>query len=57
MSNEDLKPTVSQMVRLTGSNTVQFMEQVASHIEKLEMEVARLQERVIQLESVENANR
>ena len=57
MNNEDMKPTVSQMVRLTGSNTVQFMEQVAGHIEKLEMEVARLQERVAQFESVENANR
>jgi hypothetical protein len=57
MTEENLKPTVSQMVRLTGSNTVQFMEQVANHIEKLEMEVARLQERVTQFESVENADR
>jgi ubiquinone biosynthesis protein UbiJ len=57
MSNEDLRPSVPQMVRMTGANTAQFMEQVAEHIEKLEMEVARLQERVTQLESVENANR
>lgn len=57
MSNEDLKPTVSQMLRMTGANTAQFMEQIAEHIEKLEMEVARLQERVAKYESEENADR
>jgi hypothetical protein len=57
MSNEDLRPSVGQMLRLTGANTAQFMEQVAEHIEGLEMEVARLQERVTQLESANNADR
>ena len=57
MSNEDLRPSVGQMLRMTGANTADFMNQVAEHIEKLEMEVARLQERVAQLESTENADR
>lgn len=51
MSNEDLKPTVGQMLRMTGSNTATFMEQVAIHVEKLEAEVLRLEQRVIELES------
>jgi hypothetical protein len=50
MSNEDLKPTVPQMLRMTGHNTQQFMEQIAIHIEKLEVEVARLEARVQELE-------
>ena len=50
MTNENLQPSVPQMLRMTGGNTAQFMEQVALHVEKLEMEVARLQERVSQLE-------
>ena len=50
MSNEDLKPTVPQMLRMTGENTAQFMEQVADHIDKLEAEVARLTARVNELE-------
>ena len=57
MSNEDLRPSVGQMLRMTGANTAEFMGQVADHVEKLEMEVARLQERVTQLESIENADR
>ena len=40
------KISVAEMLRATGSNTQKFMEQVALHVEKLEMEVARLQERV-----------
>lgn len=54
MSNEDLKPTVPQMLRMTGGNTAQFMEQVALHVEKLEMEVARLTELVDKLERKTN---
>jgi hypothetical protein len=50
MSNEDLKPTVAQMLRISGGNTAEFMEQVALHVEKLEMEVARLRERVADME-------
>jgi ubiquinone biosynthesis protein UbiJ len=51
MSNEDLRPSIGQMLRATGNNTAAFMEQVAEHIEKLESEVARLQQRVTELEA------
>ena len=50
MSNENLQHTVGQMLRMTGANNADFLEQVAIHVEKLEMEVARLQERVTELE-------
>lgn len=54
MSNENLEPnnlpTIPQMLRVTGGNTAQFMEQVALHIEKLEEEVIRLRSRVEDLE-------
>ena len=55
MSNENLVPpnlpSVPDMLRTTGGNTAQFMEQVALHIEKLEAEVARLTTRVQELEN------
>ena len=51
MSNEDLKPTVGQMLRMTGANTAQFMEQVAEHIEKLEAEIIRANTRLSELEA------
>lgn len=54
MSNENLQPTVGQMLRMTGVNNAQFLEQVAIHVEKLETEVARLQERVTELEGKQN---
>ena len=57
MTEEIKQPSVGQMLRLTGANTAQFMEQVAEHIEGLEMEVARLRERVTQLESANDADR
>lgn len=50
MTEENVQPTVGQMLRMTGANNAQFLEQVAIHVEKLEMEVARLQERVSALE-------
>ena len=59
MGNENLAPTnfpsIPEMLRLTGGNTAQFMEQVALHIEKLEAEVDRLAHRVRELESTQNA--
>lgn len=42
--------SVSDMLRATGLNTAEFMQQVAAHVEFLEMEVTRLQDRVNQLE-------
>jgi len=54
MTNENLQPTVGQMLRMTGVNNSAFLEQVAIHVEKLETEVARLQERVAELEGSQN---
>jgi len=42
--------SVPDMLRATGLNTAEFMQQVAAHVEFLEMEVTRLQDRVTQLE-------
>jgi hypothetical protein len=51
---EDLRPNVSQMLRMTGVNTAQFMEQVAIHVEKMEAEVIRLTARVAELEAAQD---
>ena len=51
MSNENLMPSIPEMLRMTGGNTAQFMDQVALHIEKLEDEVVRLRKRVDELET------
>jgi uncharacterized protein (UPF0335 family) len=50
---EELKNTVTvaEMLRTTGINTAEFMEQVASHIEKLEEGIAQLQARIADLEN------
>lgn len=45
------KISVAEMLRATGNNTQKFLEQVAQHIEKLEYEVTRLQDRVNALEA------
>jgi hypothetical protein len=50
MTNENLQPSVGQMLRLTGANTAQFMEQVAQHMEKLEAELALANARITELE-------
>jgi peptidoglycan hydrolase CwlO-like protein len=51
---EELKNTVTvaEMLRTTGNNTAEFMEQVAAHIEKLEEGIASLQSRVTELEDL-----
>lgn len=43
-------PSVAEMLRITGGNTAQFMEQVAAHVDKLEQEVLQLQQRIAELE-------
>jgi len=50
---EELKNTVTvaEMLRTTGINTAEFMEQVAAHIEKLEEGIAQLQARITDLEN------
>jgi hypothetical protein len=51
MSNENIKPSISQMLRMTGSNTADFMARVAAHVEDLEHQVVLLQERITELET------
>lgn len=51
MSNENLQPTVSAMLRVTGANTANFMEEIANHIDKLEATIVELQTRIAELEN------
>ena len=55
MSNENLQPTVVQMLRMTGTNTANFLEQIAEHIEMLEQQVAEARKRIEELESKQHA--
>ena len=55
MSNENLQPTVVQMIRMTGANTANFLEQIAEHIEMLQQKVAEATKRIEELESKQNA--
>lgn len=54
MSENLQPPNVGQMLRMTGANTAQFMEQVALHLEKMESEVVRLTARVAELEAAQD---
>jgi hypothetical protein len=56
MTNENLQPTVPQMLRMTADNTAEFMKQVAEHIEKLEEGVQQLKARVEELEAASGNN-
>ena len=47
---EEKRPTVVDMLRTTGNNTAEFMHKVAAHIETLEKEIIRLQQRVEEME-------
>lgn len=47
-------PSVAEMLRLTGDNTSKFMIHVADHIDKLEQEVVKLQNRIKELESTQD---
>jgi len=52
MSGENLTPpSVAELLRTTGVNQSAFLDQVAQHIEQLEMEVVRLTNRVKDLEN------
>jgi hypothetical protein len=54
MTDETKELSVSEMLKLTGSNTADFMERVAMHIDELENRVRLLQARVTELESQSN---
>lgn len=52
---EEVKQTrVTEMLRLTGKNTAEFMDRVADHIQKLEVEVENLQNRIRELEGTQS---
>jgi uncharacterized protein (UPF0335 family) len=48
--------TVPEMVRLTANNSLEFMKQIAEHIEKLEQELARVTARIAELEASNGDN-
>jgi hypothetical protein len=47
---EEVQMTVPEMLRMTGTNTAEFMKQVADHVDRLEQAVVQLQQRVTELE-------
>jgi len=48
---------ISDMLRQTGENYSQFMQQVANHIDKIEIQVISLEQRILELEEAQDANR
>jgi hypothetical protein len=52
---EEVK-SVSEMIRLTADNSLEFMKQVADHVDKLEEGVIQLQKRVAELEAASGNN-
>jgi hypothetical protein len=53
--SEEKEISVSEMLKLTGANTAEFMKQVAEHVDKLEQAVVQLQNRIAELEA-QNGN-
>lgn len=53
MTEETQQPSinVSEMVKMTGANTAEFMAQVAAHIDKLDETIVQLNNRITELES------
>ena len=54
MTEEVKQISVAEMLRLTGTNSATFMDQVAVHIENLEEQVATLTARIAEFESKQN---
>jgi uncharacterized protein Yka (UPF0111/DUF47 family) len=50
MTEKNKEISVSEMLKLTGANTSEFMKQVADHIDKLEERIAELAKRVQEFE-------
>lgn len=51
MTNETPQTiSVSDMLKKTGENTANFMIRVSEHIDTLEAEIVKLQERIAELE-------
>jgi hypothetical protein len=55
--NENLQPSIPEMLRMTGGNTAQFMEHVATHIEKLEERVKELSDRITEIERAQDVTK
>jgi TolA-binding protein len=56
MTEETKELSVSDMLKLTGTNTADFMKRVAEHVDELEGRIRQLQDRVTELESQSNVN-
>ena len=56
-NNMEQEIKISDMLRQTGENYSQFMQQVANHIDKIESQVIRLEQRILELEEAYDANR
>ena len=52
--SEEKRISVSDMLRLTGKNTGEFMTQVAEHLDKLVGHIVTLEARIAELESKQN---
>ena len=56
-NNMEQEIKISDMLRQTGENYSQFMQQVANHIDKIESQVISLEQRILELEEAQDANR
>jgi len=54
MTEETKELSVSDMLKLTGTNTADFMKRIADHVDELENRISMLQERIVELESAAN---
>lgn len=50
MTEQIQQPRVIELLRITGKNTAEFMDRVADHIQRLEVEIENLQNRIVDLE-------
>lgn len=54
MTEEIKQPRVIELLKITGKNTAEFMERVADHIQRLEVEIENLQNRIAELEGTQS---
>ena len=50
MSEETKELSVSDMLKLTGANTADFMKRIADHVDELENRISMLKARISELE-------
>jgi uncharacterized protein involved in exopolysaccharide biosynthesis len=56
MTEENKQPRVIELLRITGKNTAEFMDRVADHIQRLEVEIENLQNKIAELERTAGDN-